>query len=327
MNLRYSSSIILVILCLWGLHIATAYDCSATTSDLLTLDSSFYSPHDPINIVSNQDFVDCGFSGNGSQVNPYVIERLNITSSTPMSSAILVQDTSSYFVIRECYIVSEYIGILVVDCASGTGLISNNTCISSSGDGGGISIVTDNCTISNNRCINWAQGIHLNEVSHCSILRNNVSDGTYQGINVRYSNNNTVVGNRISGCVQHGLVLVGTSAFNTIYDNTFIENGNIAMYTVDNSRTGVLSSQGYDEGINNTWYNSNTERGNSWSDYFGSGAYAIDGPSNSSDLYPINSQSPQDNFVTLLTIITIGSASVVVVILLVIGYRRFTNVS
>lgn len=322
MNQRYVCLFLAVVLCFSILQPITETTREEPYREHIISQSitsaEYYVVHVPIAIESDQDFIDYGFPGDGSTENPYRIEQLNITSSAYLGMAVSVRDTHAFFIVRNCHIVSEYIGIAILNIASGTGCIVNNTLLSSSGNGGGIAIDTDNCTISDNRCINWGQGIHLNQASQCIISRNNVSDSTYQGINIRYSNNNTITRNRIANSTQHGLVFVGTSGFNVVYNNTFIGNGNVAEYTIDNTRNGSLRSQGYDEGSNNTWYDANSKTGNIWSDYSGFGSYGIDGPSNSFDLYPSGSSSSQ-----VYIIIVFSTALVLTLFLSVIGYRRF----
>jgi parallel beta-helix repeat protein len=317
MNLRYTSLFLAIILCISIPQSTMVMNHTETLISYSIKSSEYYAVHGPISVESDQDFIDYGFSGDGSLGNPYTIERLNITSSVPFGIAISVQDTHACFIIRDCYIVSEFIGIELLDAAAGTGVIANNTLVSSSGNGGAIVVQTVNCTVVENRCLKWTQGIHLNLASQCLILENNVSDSTYQGINIRYSDNNTIIGNRIINSTQHGLVFVGTSRFNVVYNNTFISNGNVTEYTIDGERSDILSSQGYDEGSNNTWYDTNSKTGNLWSDYSGVGSYAIDGPANSFDLYPASSQLSD-----VYIIISIFTISVLAIIVLVVGYRR-----
>lgn len=57
-----------------------------------------YVPHAPIKITSNADFKALGFPGEGTQSVPYVIEDLNITSST--QDLIAIQETTKYFSIQ-----------------------------------------------------------------------------------------------------------------------------------------------------------------------------------------------------------------------------------
>ena len=317
MNLRCTSLFLAVILCISISQSTTGANQTEPLVPHSIVSSEYYTVHEPISIDNDQGFIDYGFPGDGSAENPYRLERLSITSNASLGKAVSVRDTHSYFIIRDCHIVSEYMGIALLDIAAGSGLIFNNTLISASGGGGGITVETINCTISENRCVNWAQGIHLNQASQCIISRNNVSDSTYQGINIRYSDNNTIVGNRIINSTQHGLVFVGTSSFNLVYNNTFINNGNVAEYTIDNDQSGNLRSQGYDEGSDNIWYDMTSKTGNIWSDYSGFGSYAIDGPANGFDLYPISSQPSQ-----VYIVITFSTLFVLAIFLLLIRYRR-----
>jgi parallel beta-helix repeat protein len=318
MNLRYVSLFLVIILCFSILQPTHRTNDRQFLISHSIASSEYYSIHVPITIGSDQDFIDYGFAGNGSAENPYRLERLNITSTTLYGTAISIQNTHAHFIIRDCYIVSEYVAIGLIDAAAGTGAIVNNTLVSSSGDGGAILVEMINCTISENRCTNWAQGIHLNQAYQCLISNNNVTDSTYQGINIRYSNNNTIIGNRIINSTQHGLVFVGTSRFNVVYNNTFINNGHVDEYTIDNDHSGNLQSQGYDEGSDNIWYDSSSSTGNVWDDYSGFGAYAIDGPANSFDLYPRSLQPSQVS----VFVISILIVSISVIFILVIGYRR-----
>ena len=275
MNLRSISVFLLTLFCFSIVAPTFATDYREPLISHSITSSDYYAVYGSITIESDQDFIDYGFLGNGSVENPYRLERLNITSNIAFSKAISIRDTHAFFIVRDCVIKSQYIGIALLDVATGTGSLINNTLTSISGDGGAILIETRNCTIMENRCFNWAQGIHLNEASQCMISKNNVSDSTYQGINIRYSNNNTIINNRIINCAQHGLAFVGTSRFNKAYNNTFLNNGNVAEYLIDGQRNGTLSSQAYDEGTDNVWHDISSKTGNFWSDYSGYGSYAM----------------------------------------------------
>ena len=244
---------------------------------------------DPILITSDNEFSVHMFSGNGSAENPYIIENLTIEARGSMAYGISIKNTHVFFIIRNCYVKSEYIGINVLNIAPNTAQILNNYVESLSGDGGGIGVGgSNNCTIIGNTATNFAQGIHLNEASLCLIQNNIIYNNTYQGINIRYSSDNIVVGNTISNHNQHGLALVGTSNNNLLYNNILTQNGLDQEYSIDGERTGEIFSQAYDEGANNLWYHAATEQGNWWGDYQGAGAYPIDGPSGSVDSFPNN---------------------------------------
>ncbi|NHJ84367.1 MAG: hypothetical protein FK734_02835 [Asgard group archaeon] len=244
--------------------------------------------HAPIYINSNDDFETCNLSGEGTKLEPYLITKFNITTIDEIPG-IHIEGVTVYFEISECLITSEYISILVGNIATGIGYIGNNTCISSSGDGGGIVLGSlNNCTIENNECAYFMQGIHLNGADNCKITSNRILSNNYQGINLRYSNNNIVTHNQIENSDEFGLTIVGsTSSGNIIHHNFFVNNSKATEYNIDGERTGIITSQGYDEGINNFWYDELGKYGNHWSDYNGRGSYTIDGPAEAVDLYPL----------------------------------------
>jgi parallel beta-helix repeat protein len=246
-----------------------------------------YTVHAPIFVDSNDDFVTLGCEGNGTISNPYIIDGLNITQ-TGMNAAIKIQYTSAHFIINCCLILSEYVGIHLDHVGYGTGTVKENICISSTGDGGGIGLSSSSgCNIISNECSNFMQGIHFNHGSSNIVYGNFIYVNNYQGINIRYSDSNIIRFNTIQDSEQHGLVYVGTASNNHASHNIFINNSKVDTYNIDGERTGTITSQGYDEGSNNIWYNETEQEGNRWSDYNGRGVYAIDGPSNSEDIYPL----------------------------------------
>jgi len=177
--------------------------------------------------------------------------------------------------------------INLYNVAPGTSKIISNIIFSLTGDGGGIGLGTmQNCTIADNICTNFMQGIHFNHVDDCIIYYNYIYDSNYQGINIRISDSNIITHNRIRNSREHGIALVATSSNNVIHHNILEGNAWSDSYSIDGVPKGSPSSQGYDEGSNNRWYDSLSYYGNAWSDYFGIGTYEIDGPANSVDLYP-----------------------------------------
>ncbi|MFX1440173.1 MAG: hypothetical protein ACFFFD_07980, partial [Promethearchaeota archaeon] len=63
-----------------------------------------YEDWEPILIQNADDFVRYGFPGDGTESNPYIIERLNI--STSEETCIWISDVNVSFVIRNCRITS-----------------------------------------------------------------------------------------------------------------------------------------------------------------------------------------------------------------------------
>jgi len=269
-----------------------------------------YTEHAPIMIDSNADFIAYGCTGNGTIDNPYIIQELNITAIGATISGIKVTTTTAYFEIKNCLILSEYIGILLNQVAFGTGKIIDNICISSTEDGGGILLSSTNgCNITGNECANFMAGIHLNNAGSNIIDSNIILNNHYQGINIRNSDSNNITYNLIFDSEEHGLALIVSSYNNIVHHNFFINNSKAEEYTIDGERTGTIGSQGYDEGTNNIWYDAEGKYGNHWSDYKGRGDYAIDGPSNSVDIYPLtltNTESYSQSISSIISaIITI----------------------
>ncbi len=295
------------------------------------VDLEYYTEHIPIIIDSNQDFEDLSIIGTGAQDDPYLIERFYVVATGAQNQAISISNTDVCFIVRNCFVVTEFAGIEVWDVGDATASIINNTCASSTGFGAGIVFWGVRYgTISENRCSNLSQGIHLNDASRNYITNNSITDNSYQGINIRHSNRNTITGNLIENTSQHGVALVGTSRYNMIHNNQLVDNGREETYRIDGEERGQLTSQGFDEGTNNTWYDLETEIGNYWSDYSGTDTYSIDGLSNSVDLYPmmVVDDSPTDTNLDL-PIVEISGILIIItatVIVAFIAYRyRFQS--
>jgi parallel beta-helix repeat protein len=107
----------------------------------------------------------------------------------------------------------------------------------------------------------WMAGVYLNTADHCNIS-NNIISKDYNGIQLLYSDNNTLTGNNVSSNFNFGIQL-SSSSNNLIYDNYFNNSRNV--------RSGIEHK--------NYWNITNTTRpnivggpftgGNYWSDYLG----------------------------------------------------------
>lgn len=324
---KYSISMVLVLITgsMFSAH-STDFRLNSGTVDknvrLFLSSSQSYVVHAPILIESDGDFGSYNFSGAGTREDPYLIEGYNITSLGALSYAIDISNTNVFFVVNNCIVYTDYIGIGFYDVASGTSKVIGNKIISLTGEGGGILLGSmENCTITNNIATNFMQGIHLNHVDGCLISHNYFYDINYQGINIRYSNSNSITFNHIRNAKEHGIALVGTSSNNIIHHNLFEGNSWAETYSVDGIPKELKpTSQGYDEGSQNTWYDSESQHGNTWSDYFGIGSYKIDGPMNAIDLYPKHTTG----FTLFGIIISISSITIGLVVALLIYrfYRR-----
>ena len=94
-------------------------------------DPSSLIPHEPIFINKNSDFTKANgvVSGNGTELNPYIIENWSIDVKGS-SHGIHINDTNAFFIIRNCYLYngtaepSQYNGIFLSEVSNGK--ITNN---------------------------------------------------------------------------------------------------------------------------------------------------------------------------------------------------------
>ncbi|MFX1261287.1 MAG: right-handed parallel beta-helix repeat-containing protein [Promethearchaeota archaeon] len=227
-----------------------------------------YEDWEPILIQNADDFVRYGFPGDGTESNPYIIERLNI--STSEETCIWISDVNVSFVIRNCRITSY---------PSRTPLPAIR--------------LTDvqNGTLEENIIIGGYEGIHGSQTRNLRILENAICEGEY-GLRFIASLNITAEGNSI---YHHelGVVLTNTSrclfSANRIYgnthagfmaDNTSSYNAFLSNEVGWNDIRTFSSVNAEDNGNNNTWHD------NSWSDYASPGPYNVSGVSNAQDLLP-----------------------------------------
>jgi parallel beta-helix repeat protein len=103
--------LVLIILVFALLPLPTAMNSVLLTTDvrdpviIQDQQSLSYIPHSPIIINSNLDFESQGWSGNGTQNNPYVIDGLSIITDGEM--CVNISNTDAFFVIKDCLISSN----------------------------------------------------------------------------------------------------------------------------------------------------------------------------------------------------------------------------
>ncbi|MHA1126788.1 MAG: right-handed parallel beta-helix repeat-containing protein [Candidatus Heimdallarchaeota archaeon] len=169
-----------------------------------------YISHAPINITSDGDFITYGFSGEGTFQDPYVIEDLSIINST-CSYGILINNTSSHFIVRNCYLETDAFGLVVEN-------IANNT-----------AIITDNVAYGND------DGAFVFKSTNYTIISNNIAEFDSVGINVTnsfgvYIGNNTITGGTPVGySCQSGIET--THCENVILLNNTITHFNNGFYS------------------------------------------------------------------------------------------------
>lgn len=178
-----------------------------------------------IRITSDDDWIDLGYPGSGSAIDPYRIE--NLTINTDEHTGILVHDTSKHFIIRNCSIKSEHTGILTYFVGDGCMSIVENT-------------IHDNSI-----------GIDISE-SKYSIIRNNLFKFNNRGMWIFYCDLSTIE-NNIFQYNENSLLIISSSPGVRIEGNTFYPSLN---YDPSISSIYVSDSQGLLINNNNFYFNS-----------------------------------------------------------------------
>ena len=220
-----------------------------------------YDIHDPIVILSNDDFTyDNGVvSGSGTIDEPYIIENWDIDASGAIG--IDIEGTDAYFIVRNCYIHDGaglgYVGIYLLGCVNG--ILSYNTCTGNDydtdnydsvgiylGSSDGIAVSDNTCTAGNDF------GIYLYDSDGNTISGNDCDSDNLCGIYLESSSSNALTDNLCSND-QYGIYLTidaDPSDLNTVSGNTCQNNyvGIFLEWTGDNTLTDNDCSNSY-EGI------------------------------------------------------------------------------
>jgi parallel beta-helix repeat protein len=234
-----------------------------------------YITHAPIRINSNADFTPAnGVSGgDGSAVNPWIIEKLSINGAG-YRYGISISNITNYFVIKNCHfhhVYSEISGLFYWDSGiiisnSINGKIENNICDNNENGmwiynsdsiqvqnntihnctSSGVSMYGKNNKITNNTILNNNFELYYGSIyfigSHNEIVGNQLINNSY-GITVSESTDNIVVNNYITGGYS-GISLHFSS--NNIVENNTMENNGISINAIDNKRkTCLLLCQSY----------------------------------------------------------------------------------
>lgn len=155
-------------------------------------------PHVNIYITTDSEFEE--FPGSGTPDDPYIIEGYEIL--TLNEYGIYISGTTKHFVIRNCFISADRIGIHITDTAAGTVKIINNTCRSS--------------------VPNYMRsGIYVTNTEYSVITNNTCIEGHYAGMELHHVDNSTVANNTITYCVNTGLFITGSD--NLTIANNVIE--------------------------------------------------------------------------------------------------------
>ncbi|MBY9002102.1 MAG: right-handed parallel beta-helix repeat-containing protein [Candidatus Heimdallarchaeota archaeon] len=180
----------------------------------------------------------------------------------------------------------------------------------------GIYVVSTNVTISDNICLNNTKsGIYFRNLIETNIVYNNCTQNLY-GIYAEDSLGGVIFHNLCYKNSLYGIYIPKEDlspwsiqeiklapsdscliTYNYLIENIeygiYVETDNNAIYNntfYDNNLAGT--SQAFDSGTGNIWYNAAASQGNYWSDWLGTGSYVIDGSAGSLDLYPFTEPIP-----------------------------------
>ena len=135
--------------------------------------------------------------------------------------------------------------------------VSDNRVIGNLRDGIWIDTSQRNILTCNNVSWSGANGIYLLSSSNCQLQHNNVFGNNFVGIQLSVNaNNNTLVGNEVSGNVRYGVSLYDCSN-NKIFNNNFLNTYQVQLF---------LDSY-------NSWDDGYPNGGNFWDDYVGEDLY------------------------------------------------------
>jgi parallel beta-helix repeat protein len=186
------------------------------------------STHGPIHITSDAEFASQalaeGWAGNGTAVNPYLIQSLIIDVTNISTTCILISSTTVYFCIRGCFLRGPLWGwgtALIISNVT-HGCVTNTTCTEAT-----TGIIIESSTLittANNHCINnrgW--GIEVADSTSITIANNTCSDNYDFDIFIDYSRQNVIVNNTCSSL--WGAIALAFSGDNTLINNSLIGSG------------------------------------------------------------------------------------------------------
>lgn len=161
-------------------------------------------PHTPIIIENDLDFITFSFPGSGVESNPYIIKGYDITTNN--ETGISISNTTKYFLISDCIIDAKDYGIYMYNVSEGTGLITNNICCNHNDFG--IMIENSNAIkVTSNFCsYNW-HGIVSSNSTDSLIYNNTCVYNDYSGIFTSYSNFTTIKQNLCQNNFLNGICI------------------------------------------------------------------------------------------------------------------------
>lgn len=200
--------------------------------DIIHNFASSYNPHEPILISGNQDFIDQSWPGNGSEVDPFIIEGLNISSP---QIPIDIRYVDVHFIIKDCFLQATTWNYTINLIHADNGKIED--CVIYSGYGGIKVDYSDNLTITkiNVTAMNWAPAEfqHSNNVNvtGCNFFESE-ANGFPMQVGISYCEDSIV-----NDCFFDTAVLqIGRCSNLTVINNVFV-NGGITISAASGSES------------------------------------------------------------------------------------------
>jgi len=262
---RYGSILILILVLLVSTASVLPHSGSGemnndrpSTEDIL---DNQYEDHDPIHVEGDENFTQLaeeeGWSGDGTEENPYIIQgyKIDNSDSDSVESAILIKQVDLHFKIHENIITGgedgtevkyginiyssnnvtiednfvkglqqEYSNGILIHFISDI-IIQNNTITSFSDKTSGIGLRTcKNITIRNNELNSGGDiGIEIRHSKNITTSENTVSESRTAGIKLDNTEKSSIISNAILKSENSGLHLFA-SPYNHIVNNTFYQN-------------------------------------------------------------------------------------------------------
>ncbi|MHA2003822.1 MAG: right-handed parallel beta-helix repeat-containing protein [Candidatus Thorarchaeota archaeon] len=228
------------------------------SAQLETVEKRFtisYVEHNRIDITGNLDFESqagaSGWTGNGSESNPYRIQNLNITNS---SVCISITDVTVHFVISNSLIYcTDTFGSAIELNNASNGVVEDS--IVYQGRFGIKVFRSHGFWIENNSVVNCgSSGIDIQQSNWTSIIGNNVFqtgfDSSSGGIYVNASYHGRIFDNEAHGNDFAGIRVQLSEDWNITF-NDLHDNENMGIYGFDSENVNVSFNDIYDNDINN----------------------------------------------------------------------------
>ena len=241
-----------------------------------------YSTHTPIRIDSNNDFSTYASSGNGTELNPWIITDLDI-NGTGYGYCIYIGNTTDFFTIEDCYLHEAYISNSDALYQPNAGIVLNNVenaIITGNeielNDGTGVFLYnSDNNLISYNYVnYNVESGIAIDE-SHGNEIYRNTADYNDIGIYINGASGNLIDDN-LAFYNEYAIYFEGATYNDITYNSLCLSDSYGIYFDADAGNNelwfnnfGNNVNQAYDEAEDNDWNKGYLYGGNYWTDYEG----------------------------------------------------------